>query len=136
MSDYVTLIRLLSEELSLIGATQALVTANRAVVERMEGEIRAAVGRGGRVIEIFNALCIFSEPKEENAMSEEAEREKISADYLKTLEEVKRQYQQYVEVSELYALPTRKETAAIHHQPPSLEHPLTTNTIRITTQKG
>ena len=45
MSDYVTLIRLLPEELSLIGASQALVTANRAVVERMEGKIRATVGR-------------------------------------------------------------------------------------------
>ncbi len=68
-------------------------------------------------------------------MSEKAEREKISADYLKTLEEVKSQYQQYVEVSELYALPTRKETPVVHPQPPSLEHPLTTDTIRVK-QKG
>ena len=34
---------------------------------------------------------------------------KTSADYLETLEEVKKQYQQYVEVSGLYELPIQKE---------------------------
>ncbi len=55
----------------------------------------------------------------------------ISDDYLNTLEEVKKQYQQYVEVSELYKLPTPKEEEPIQYEPPSIEHPLTTNTIRI-----
>ena len=55
----------------------------------------------------------------------------VSENYLKTLEEVKRQYQQYVEVGELYKLPTQKEEEIIQYQPPSLEHPLTTNAIRI-----
>ena len=54
----------------------------------------------------------------------------VSEDYLKTLEEVKKQYQQYVDVSELYTLPIPKEVETIHYQPPSPEHPLTTNTIR------
>ena len=54
-----------------------------------------------------------------------------SKDYLKTLEEVKKQYQQYVEVSELYKLPIQKEMETIQYQPPSPERPLTTNTIRI-----
>ena len=52
-------------------------------------------------------------------------------DYLRTLEEVKKQYQQYVEVSELYTLPIQKEEEPVQYQPPSPEHPLTTNTIRI-----
>ena len=51
--------------------------------------------------------------------------------FLRTLEEVKKQYRQYVEVDELYKLPTRKESEYISYQPPSLEHPLTTNTFCI-----
>lgn len=68
-------------------------------------------------------------------MSEKNGKETTSADYLETLEKVKKQYQQYVEVRKLYALPMRKETAVIRRRPPSLEYPLTTNTIRIK-QKG
>ena len=56
---------------------------------------------------------------------------KTSADYLQTLEEVKKQYQQYVEVSGLYELPIQKEEEVIRYQPPSPEHPLTTNRIPI-----
>ena len=55
----------------------------------------------------------------------------ITEDYLKTLEEVKKQYQQYVEVSELYELPIHEEEEAVLYQPPSQDYPLTTNTIRI-----
>lgn len=57
--------------------------------------------------------------------------EKVSDDYLRTLEEVKKQYQQYVEVSELYKLPIRKEQEPRQYLPPTLEHPLTTTTVRI-----
>ena len=64
-------------------------------------------------------------------MRERTETENVSDDYLKTLEEVKKQYQQYVEVSELYKLPIQKEEEPVQYQPPSPEHPLTTNTIRI-----
>ncbi len=63
-------------------------------------------------------------------MCEENETEAVLDDYLKTLEEVKKQYQQYVEVSELYKLPMQKAEEPVQYQPPSLEHPLTTNTIR------
>lgn len=49
-------------------------------------------------------------------------------DYLATLEKVKKQYQQYLEVSKLYELPTalQKEQLKIE-QIPSKEHPLTSN---------
>ena len=56
---------------------------------------------------------------------------KTSDDYLDTLEQVKKQYQQYVEVSGLYELPMQKEDENIQYQPPSPEHPLTTNGIRL-----
>ena len=42
-------------------------------------------------------------------MCEENETEAVLDDYLKTLEEVKKQYQEYVEVSKLYELPIQKE---------------------------
>ena len=64
-------------------------------------------------------------------MPESLESERVSIDYLKTLEEVQKQYQQYVEVSELYKLPIQKEEESVQYQPPSPEHPLTTNTVRI-----
>ena len=64
-------------------------------------------------------------------MSEKTETEKTSDDYLKALEEIKKQYRQYVEVSELYKLPIQKEEEPVQYQHPSPEHPLTTNTIRI-----
>ena len=52
---------------------------------------------------------------------------KTSDDYLETLEQVKKQYQQYIEASGLYELPIQKEEEIIQYQPPSREHPLTTN---------
>ena len=64
-------------------------------------------------------------------MPKNVEIKKVSIDYMKTLEEVQKQYQQYVEVSELYKLPIQKEEESVQYQPPSPEHPLTTNTIRI-----
>ena len=54
-----------------------------------------------------------------------------SDDYLNTLKEVEWQYQQYIDVSELYKLPNHMEQESIQYQPPSLEHPLTTNTVHI-----
>ena len=65
-------------------------------------------------------------------MSDRTEKN-VSDDYLKTLEEVKKQYQQYVEISGLYTLPIQQEEGPIQYQPPSLEHPLTTNTTSIRT---
>ena len=64
-------------------------------------------------------------------MSKNPDADTVSENYLKTLEEVKRQYQQYVEVSELYKLPTQEKEEILQYQPPSPEHPLTTNAIRI-----
>ena len=56
-------------------------------------------------------------------MREKTKTENVSDDFLKTLEEVKKQYQQYVEVSELYALPIQKEEEPVQYEPPSPEHP-------------
>ena len=64
-------------------------------------------------------------------MPEKTETEHVSDSYLKTLEEVKKQYQQYVEVNDLYKLPTQREEETIQYQPPSPEHPLTTSTFRV-----
>ena len=64
-------------------------------------------------------------------MPEKTTAEKVTEEYLKTLEEVKKQYRQYVEVSGLYKLPIQKEEQTVQYQPPSLEHPLTTNRIRL-----
>ena len=50
--------------------------------------------------------------------------------YLETLEKVKEQYQQYLEVSKIYELPTFEEEKPTEYEPPSQEHPLTTNTFR------
>ena len=60
-----------------------------------------------------------------------AKKERISEDYLSTLEEVKKQYRQYEEVSGLYDLPIQKEEETPQYLPPSPEHPLTTNRIPI-----
>ena len=53
-----------------------------------------------------------------------------SDDYMKTLEEVKKQYQQYVEVSKLYELPTKQDEPQSQRRIPSPQYPLTTNRIR------
>ena len=60
----------------------------------------------------------------------------VSNDYLETLERVKKQYQQYVEVSRLYELPARKEEEKpAKRRTPSRENPLTTDQFRVK-QKG
>ena len=53
--------------------------------------------------------------------------EEISEDYLETLEKVKEQYQQYVEISGLYELPTSNTEQQVEYQPPTFNNPLTTN---------
>lgn len=64
-------------------------------------------------------------------MAKRTKSKKVSGDYLETLEEVKKQYQQYVEVSELYNLPTHKNEESVRYHPASPEHPLTTNSSRL-----
>lgn len=64
-------------------------------------------------------------------MSKEHEtKQTVSDDCVKTLEKVKKQYRRYVELGELNKLPIQREEV-IRYQPPSLEHPLTTNTVYI-----
>ena len=53
--------------------------------------------------------------------------EELSADWLEALEQAKRLYQQYAEVSELYKLPRVRKVKITYHQSPSLENPLTTD---------
>lgn len=56
----------------------------------------------------------------------------VSDDYLETLEKVKEQYQQYLDVSKVYELPgVRTEEAEERQYPPSPDHPLTTNTFSV-----
>jgi len=63
-------------------------------------------------------------------MSEKTKPGKTSEDYLRTLAEVKKQYQQYVEISGLYKLPVKKqEEKTPQYLPPSPDNPLTTNRI-------
>ena len=64
-------------------------------------------------------------------MPERTETGRTSDDYLRTLEEVKKQYEQYVEVSELCKLPIQRAKEEAQCHPPSLEHPLTTNSIEL-----
>ena len=64
-------------------------------------------------------------------MCKESRPDSSTEDYLMTLEEVKKQYQQYVEVSKLYSLPTQKEEEAVLSQPASLDKPLTTNSVHV-----
>ena len=54
----------------------------------------------------------------------------VSEDYLQTLEQVKKQYQQYVEVSELYKLPIGKAERTSKYAPPSPERPLNWHRFR------
>ena len=64
-------------------------------------------------------------------MNKESKKENVMDGYLSSLEEVKKQYQQYVEVSRLYELPAQKGEEVIQYRPPSQQHPLTTNVIYI-----
>ncbi|MDD9820726.1 MAG: hypothetical protein OXR07_07595 [Nitrospira sp.] len=62
-------------------------------------------------------------------MSQAMRKDHLSGEYLETLEEVKRQYQQYLEVSRIYELPVFQKKEEPQQLLPSLEHPLTTNTF-------
>lgn len=54
-------------------------------------------------------------------------KEKDSENYLNVLEEVKREYQQYVELSKVCELTAQKEKEEPLYLSPSLENPLTPN---------
>ena len=51
--------------------------------------------------------------------------------YLQLLETAKKQYQHFVEISELYELLTKNGDVPPRYQPPDPENPLTTNEISI-----
>ena len=56
-------------------------------------------------------------------------RNTVEKDYLKTLERIKKQYQEYIEISEFYNLPTTQnieETGSINTH----NYPVTTNTLK------
>ena len=52
-------------------------------------------------------------------------------EYLLTLETVKKQYEEYVEISDIFNLPYRQNETQVTYQPPGKEHPLTSNTIHL-----
>ncbi len=64
-------------------------------------------------------------------MAKEDKHHSVSDSYLETLEKVKKQYEQYVEVSKLYDLPTEKQQEPTQYQPASPDNPLTSNTFRV-----
>ena len=64
-------------------------------------------------------------------MDEKTETEPVPDDYLKMLEKVKEQYQQYLEVSEVCEFVMYLEEKPVRYLPPTPEHPLNTNGIRI-----
>ena len=64
-------------------------------------------------------------------MTKEIKIEDVADVYLKTLEEVQKQYQQYIEVSELYKLPGQRKSKKPQYMDPTLDHPLTVNSFRI-----
>ena len=68
-------------------------------------------------------------------MTRQAEPVGTPDDYLETLEKVKAQYQQYVEVSKLYSLPAGRQES-VDYAPPSIDRPLTTNVIRTDTNQA
>lgn len=96
----------------------------------MEDRCSYRIGAERRSLRFATPYEIFY-GQEENTMSKKIQTGKASDDYLKTLEAVKKQYRQYVEVSELYKLPIQKEEETIQYYPPSPERPLTTNRILI-----
>ena len=51
--------------------------------------------------------------------------------YLSTLEQVKTQYEQYVEVSRLYNLPHDRVRQETRYQEPGRDNPLTTNAVKV-----
>ena len=53
-----------------------------------------------------------------------------AGDYLETLKQVQKQYQQYLEVAELYKLPYQKQPKKPSYAAPSVEQPLTVNSFR------
>ena len=70
--------------------------------------------------------------EEVNDMAEQTGSDRVSNDYLETLEKVKQQYEQYVEVSKLYELSTTQEAEKPYQcRPASREYPLTTDRFRL-----
>lgn len=56
---------------------------------------------------------------------------KTSNDYLKILEEAKKQYQPYAELGKLCDLLESMEKEQVEYVPPSSDNPLTTNKFRV-----
>ena len=55
-------------------------------------------------------------------------KDKQEIDFVELLEDAKKQYEEYLELSKVYALPDRQEKA-VQYEPPSPNNPLTTNGI-------
>jgi len=55
-------------------------------------------------------------------------KQKQDADFVEILEDAKKKYEEYLELSKVYALPDRQEQE-VQYEPPSPSSPLTTNGI-------
>lgn len=67
----------------------------------------------------------------ENNPIHENEQAATDENYTETLERVKKQYQQYLDIADLYNLPYQPEQETTSYQPPSPDRPLTTNTVQV-----
>ena len=56
---------------------------------------------------------------------------KTTIDYLAEMEKAKKQYEQYIETSQIYQLPIFQSKPEPQYAPPSIENPLTTNQITL-----
>lgn len=54
--------------------------------------------------------------------------DKQDVDFVELLEDAKKKYEEYLELSKVYALPDRQEKE-VQYEPPSPNSPLTTNGI-------
>ena len=57
---------------------------------------------------------------------------KTTSNYLAEMESAKKQYEQYIEISQIYQLPIFQSVQEPQYAPPSIENPLTTNQITLT----
>lgn len=55
-------------------------------------------------------------------------KDKQDVDFVELLEDAKKKYEEYLELSKVYALPARQEKE-VQYEPPSPNSPLTTNGI-------
>ena len=57
---------------------------------------------------------------------------KTTIDYLAEMKKAKKQYEQYIETSQIYQLPIFQSMQEPQYAPPNIENPLTTDKVTMT----